>query len=237
MESRRIFYQVTHLTTRWSGTLALLSAEALAGPTRGDEMRSILAVPSRQRRDEFLTAVARSRELHRHWASPPRTVEAFEAYLKRIKKPAYVGYWVRTDANELVGVININEIVRGTFLSGYLGYYAFVPHNGRGYMTAGLRTVVSQAFRELRLHRLEANIQPDNEPSRRLVQRLGFRYEGFSPRYLKVGGRWRDHERWALTAEEWLSRTNVAGEYAVPPDRGPVGVLSERVRVRSGHGA
>lgn len=174
-------------------------------------MRDVLETPSRRRQDEFLSAVARSQTLHRHWVSPPRTAEAFAAYLKRVKQPTHVGYWVRTEANELAGVININEIVRGAFSSGYLGYYAFVPYTGRGYMTEGLRAVVSQAFRRLRLHRLEANIQPDNEPSRRLVQRLGFRHEGFSPRYLKVGGRWRDHERWALTVEEWTPRGKVKG--------------------------
>jgi len=64
--------------------------------------------------------------------------------------------------------------------------------------------VVSRAFRQLRLHRLEANIQPDNEASRRLVKRLGFKLEGFSPRYLKIAGKWRDHERWAVTAENWI---------------------------------
>jgi ribosomal-protein-alanine N-acetyltransferase len=170
-------------------------------------VRGILETPSRRRQDEFLRAVARSRTLHGHWASPPRTGEAFAAYLKRIKQPAYIGYWVRTEANELAGVININEIVRGTFRSGYLGYYAFVPHNGRGYMTEGLCAVVAQAFRKLRLHRLEANIQPDNESSRCVVRRLGFRNEGFSPRYLKVAGGWRDHERWALTVEEWRETT------------------------------
>ena len=166
-------------------------------------MRLILESPSRRRRDEFLTAVERSRELHRHWVSPPRTAEAFELSLKRLATPVHAGYWVRTDANELAGVIHINEIVHGSFRSGYLGYYAFVPHHGRGYMTAGLRAVLSRAFRGLRLHRLEANIQPGNDASRRLVQKLGFRYEGFSPRYLKIAGRWRDHERWALTSEEW----------------------------------
>jgi ribosomal-protein-alanine N-acetyltransferase len=171
-------------------------------------MRSILETPSSRRREEFLAAVARSRVLHRHWASPPKTAAAFNAYLKRIQTPAHAGFWVRTENNDLAGVININEVVRGVFLSGYLGYYAFVPHNGQGYMTAGLRAVVARAFGALRLHRLEANIQPDNEASRRLVQRLGFRREGFSPRYLKLAGHWRDHERWAITAEDWRTRND-----------------------------
>ena len=133
----------------------------------------------------------------------PRTAKAFNKSLERLGSKAHVGYWVLTESGELAGVININEMVRGSFRSGYLGYYAFAPHNGRGYMTAGLRAVVSRAFRQLRLHRLEANIQPDNEASRRLVKRLGFKLEGFSPRYLKIAGKWRDHERWAVTAENW----------------------------------
>jgi [ribosomal protein S5]-alanine N-acetyltransferase len=166
-------------------------------------MNSILETPSGRRRAEFLAAVARSRNLHGHWASPPRTSRAFDKNLKRLDLPAHVGYWILTASDELAGVVNINEIVRGSFRSGYLGYYAFVPHNGHGYMTEGVRAVVSRAFRVLRLHRLEANIQLDNEASRRLIQRLGFRLEGFSPRYLKIAGKWRDHERWALTAEDW----------------------------------
>jgi ribosomal-protein-alanine N-acetyltransferase len=100
-------------------------------------------------------------------------------------------------------VINVSEIVRGAFQSAYLGYYAFVPHAGRGHMTEGLALALRWAFGTLHLHRVEANIQPDNEASRALVRRLGFRREGFSPRYLKIGGRWRDHERWALVAEDW----------------------------------
>ena len=169
----------------------------------------ILERPSSKRRDEFLAAVARSRKLYRHWARPPRTAREFEESLKRLERGAHIGYWICTEDGELAGVININEIVRGSFCSGYLGYYAFVPHNRRGYMGKGLRAVLKEAFRSQRLHRLEANIQPDNEASRHLVQRCGFQLEGFSPRYLKIAGRWRDHERWAITVEQWQARKSV----------------------------
>jgi [ribosomal protein S5]-alanine N-acetyltransferase len=67
--------------------------------------------------------------------------------------------------------------------------------------------VLHYAFTRLKLHRLEANVQPENQKSKALIKRSGFRYEGFSPRYLKVGGKWRDHERWAILAEE-VSRGN-----------------------------
>jgi ribosomal-protein-alanine N-acetyltransferase len=108
----------------------------------------------------------------------------------------------RTDG-AIVGVVNLNEIVRAALQSAYLGYYAFQPHAGQGYMAEGLGLVLRHAFRRLGLHRLEANIQPGNRASRELVRRLGFRKEGFSPRYLKIGGRWRDHERWAIVREAW----------------------------------
>jgi [ribosomal protein S5]-alanine N-acetyltransferase len=77
-------------------------------------------------------------------------------------------------------------------------------------MREALHLALRHAFGPLRLHRVEANIQPGNAPSRALVRRAGFRREGFSPRYLKIGGRWRDHERWALVCEDWraAARTN-----------------------------
>lgn len=134
----------------------------------------------------------------------------FDAYLERVSKETHLSYWVQTELGELAGVININEIVRGSFCSGYLGYYAFAPHQQHGYMKKGLCAILSEAFGPQKLHRLEANIQPENEASRRLVQSVGFRLEGLSPRYLKIAGRWRDHERWAITAEEWRSRNRNA---------------------------
>jgi len=162
-----------------------------------------LETPSRRREQEFLEAVRRSRALHRGLVSPPRTREQFLAYLDRLKQPSSLGHFVCLDDDELAGVINISEIVRGAFRSAYLGYYAFAPHDARGNMSAGLRLVIGRAFRIHRLHRLEANIQPGNRQSIALVSGMGFRLEGVSPRYLKIAGRWRDHERWALTVEDW----------------------------------
>jgi [ribosomal protein S5]-alanine N-acetyltransferase len=139
-----------------------------------------------------------------------------------------VARWVRTTGpnrhrllvcrrvdGAIVGVVNVSEIVRAAFQSAYLGYYAFRPHAGQGYMTEGLALVLRHAFRSLGLHRLEANIQPGNDPSRKLVRRLGFRKEGFSPRYLKIGGRWRDHERWAIVRETWVRERSSSGRDTV----------------------
>jgi ribosomal-protein-alanine N-acetyltransferase len=73
-----------------------------------------------------------------------------------------------------------------------------------------MHLVLRDAFTNLGLHRLEANIQPGNDASVALARRCGFELEGFSPRYLKVGGRWRDHERWAIRAETWRAARAVA---------------------------
>jgi len=162
-----------------------------------------LEAPSLRRQAEFIAAVRRSRALHGALVSPPSTPAAYKTLLRRCRAPSKLAHFVCTADGELAGVININEVVRDGFQSGYLGYYAFVPHAGRGVMRAGLAEVLRLAFRGYGLHRLEANIQPGNLRSIALVRGLGFRYEGLSPRYLKLGGRWRDHERWALTVEDW----------------------------------
>jgi ribosomal-protein-alanine N-acetyltransferase len=152
----------------------------------------------------FLDAVRRSRRLHHPWVQPPRTPQAYRDYLGGRDGIRHLAYfiWVE-EPRGLVGVVNINEIVHRAFRSGYLGYYAFEPFAGRGLMRQGLAQVVTRAFREMRLHRLEANIQPENARSKALVKALGFRREGYSRRYLKIAGRWRDHERWAILSEEW----------------------------------
>lgn len=165
--------------------------------------RTRIQIASSEDEAAFLAAVRRSSALHRPWTKPPATPEAFRAYLAKQDGVRGFGFFAFSDSDELVGVVNVNEIVRGLFQSGYLGYYAFTPYNGRGHMTDALASVANLMFRKCKLHRLEANIQPDNRTSIAVVKRLGFRREGFSPRYLKIGGQWRDHVRWAITAEEW----------------------------------
>lgn len=150
----------------------------------------------------FLELVKASTALHRPWVALPRSPGEFAAYLARFDEASAVGMVVcLRDGGDLAGMVNINEIVRGSYQRGVLGYAAFLPHAGRGYMTEGVALAVRYAFERLGLHRVEADIQPANAESLRLVERLGFRREGFSPAYIKIDGVWRDHERWALTNE------------------------------------
>lgn len=145
----------------------------------------------------FTAAARASRRLHRPWVSAPCDAEAFARHLARFDGQTHHGFVVETRSGELAGAIHLTNIVMGAFRSGYLGYYAFAGCEGRGLMTQGLNAVLRHAFSELSLHRVEANIQPGNAASIALVRRCGFQLEGYSPKYLKIGGRWRDHERWA----------------------------------------
>ena len=160
----------------------------------------------------FVAAVRASARLHRNWVQAPATPARFGAYLKRFAGPesrraanaTCAGLLAcRTIDGAPVGVFNLSEIVRGAFQSAYIGYYALAPHAGQGYMAEGLELTLRFAFRVLRLHRVEINIQPANARSIALVEAAGFTREGFSRRYVKVAGRWRDHVRFAMLAEDW----------------------------------
>ncbi|WP_433475890.1 GNAT family N-acetyltransferase [Spirillospora sp. CA-142024] len=149
---------------------------------------------------EFLELVSASTELHRPWMTLPSTSEQFQAYLTRYEQPDEESVLIcARDSGAIAGVVNVNSIIRGRFQSGSIAYAAFAPTAGQGYMTEGLALVVRYAFEQLQLHRLEAQIQPENHASLRLVQRVGFRYEGCSPELLYIDGAWGDHERWAIT--------------------------------------
>ena len=164
-------------------------------------IRVYLRPPEASDSREFLAAARASRAFHRPWVSAPATPEEYHDYVSRMKQPDHRGFLVRErESDGLAGVINISNIVWRAFRSGYLGFYAFAGYERRGLMREGLAAAVRSGFQGLRLHRLEANIQPSNAASIALVKACGFSKEGLSPRYLKFGGRWKDHERWAIVA-------------------------------------
>jgi [ribosomal protein S5]-alanine N-acetyltransferase len=167
----------------------------------GMKQRIIIRPPLVADQREFIKAALASASLHRPWVKAPATRKEFAGYLKRMDPPSnYAFLVVRKDTQQLCGVVNLTNVVFGLFRSGYLSYYAFGGQDGKGLMREGLDAVVRHSFGKLRLHQLEANIRPDNTASIALVRACGFSLEGFSPKYLKIGGRWRGHERWAIIA-------------------------------------
>ena len=169
-----------------------------------DGMRVYLRAPSRSDEREFTSLMRASQSFHRPWASAPTDHERFAAYLADAKRRDFEAFLVcRREDEAIVGFFNLSQITRGSMQSAYLGYAVGKPFAAHGYMREGMSLVLRSAFLDLRLHRIEANIQPGNRASVALAQGAGFRREGFSPRYLKISGRWRDHERWALLAEDW----------------------------------
>ena len=163
-----------------------------------------LRAPVAEDRDAFIAAMKASAELHRPWVTPPVSAPEFDAWLTRSARPDFdANLATRVADGAIVGYFNISQIIRGPLQSAFLGYGGVARWSGAGYMTAALRLLLERAFTELELHRLEANIQPGNAASIALVERCGFVREGFSERYLKIGGHWRDHARFAIRAEQW----------------------------------
>lgn len=170
--------------------------------------------PSRDCADDFIAFTSSNEPFHQPWVFPATDAGTFRGYLDRLDEGRAQGYVVARIADEaIVGVINVNDIIRGGFASASLGYYGSGTHARRGYMTEGLSLVLDQAFDEIGLHRIEANVQPGNANSLALIARLGFRKEGFSPRFLQINGAWRDHERWAILAEEWRAANRTSSEH------------------------
>ena len=175
-----------------------------SSPVVGWGKRASLSLVRASDGPEFIAAAGRSRRLHGRWAFPPATSAQFRTYLARTRDGEDAGLLVRRLDNEaLVGFVNLNNVARGALQSAHLGYAAFSPNQGKGYMSEGLRLTFGYAFEVLGLHRLEASIQPANHRSIALARSVGMALEGFSPRYLYLAGEWRDHEHWAITSEEW----------------------------------
>jgi ribosomal-protein-alanine N-acetyltransferase len=157
--------------------------------------------------EEFIALMQASRAFHRPWASAPTNAERFGSYLADATRTDFEAMLVcRREDDAIAGFFNLSHITRGALQSAYLGYAVGKPFAGQGYMRQGLELVLRHAFLDLGLHRIEANIQPGNHASIALARGAGFSREGFSRRYLKIGGRWRDHERWAIIVDDWRTR-------------------------------
>jgi ribosomal-protein-alanine N-acetyltransferase len=173
-------------------------------PTQFDAVGPRVGIrrPSTRDCSEFVALVNASHDFLRPWVEPASTREGFYDYLRRRTSPTDDAFFIcELDTGRIAGVVNVSVIVRGPFQSAYLGYWIGAPFARRGFMTEGLNLVTRYAFTEMGLHRLEANIQPGNLPSIAAARRAGFSKEGFSPKYLKIVGEWRDHERWAIRSD------------------------------------
>lgn len=148
-------------------------------------------------KENIMYLYARSTELHEPWTYPPKD---YNSYVN--DKGRYLLCLQSND--EIVGSFQISGIVKANFYSCYLGYEVFHPYENKGYMSFGTRLIIQEIFEVLKLHRVEANIQPENKYSIKLIRNMGFIKEGYSKSYLNVGDRgWKDHERWALINEHW----------------------------------
>lgn len=152
--------------------------------------------------EELIAANIASRDHHAPWVQSFTDTKGFDVWFGQMATGPNIGFIAReSETGGIVGVINASQIVWGAFRSAYLGYYGMATFARQGLMTKALRLSISELFIDVGLHRVEANIQPGNLASIALAKRLGFHREGFSPRYLKIDGEWRDHERWALLSD------------------------------------
>lgn len=141
----------------------------------------LLRAPTRADRAEFIALNRASKRFHHGLVSPPVTTEQFATFLKRSNMETSISFFIcLVRDGSIIGAISLSQIFRGGFQNAYLGYYVAAPYAGQGYMTDALKLALRYAFKYLKLHRLEANIQPGNAASIALIKRAGFVREGYS---------------------------------------------------------
>jgi ribosomal-protein-alanine N-acetyltransferase len=197
---------------------------------------AVLLRPYRRRDARAWSEIRRfNRDWLARWEPTPpgpghdlNSTTAYRFVLHEMKRSAAEGsampfaVCLRTAGGErLVGQLSLGSIVRRAFCSCYAGYWIDSRVAGQGIIPTALALAVDHAFRAGGLHRVEVNIRPENAPSRRVVEKLGFREEARHERYLHIDGGWRDHIGYALTVED------VAGEG---------GLLARWHRIRGGAG-
>jgi len=143
------------------------------------------------------------------WAEDDLTRPAFRrrlsVYAREMELETAWPFFIFANAGEtLVGAVTLSNIRRGVAESGTLGYWIGRPFAGRGHATAAVRAVLTFAFDTLDLHRVEASCLPANLPSRRVLQKSGFRQEGEAKAYLKINGAWADHLLFGVVSDDWV---------------------------------
>jgi len=151
----------------------------------------------------FLLKQRQSHQFLKPWVQTPSSISEFKDYIKEMTSEsnrAYVA--INTATNEMIGVVELRDIYLFDFKNSYIIYYGFIGNLKQGFMALAVNAVIKLAFKKLKLHRLEANIQPNNTASIALARACGFKKEGYSPKFIKKNGQWKDHERWALLNEK-----------------------------------
>jgi ribosomal-protein-alanine N-acetyltransferase len=182
---------------------------------RLDAKRVVLRAPRATDIAELRALLIRNAEHLRPWSPspPPGTNPAGFAELGRsIARhrrdwKAGSGYvfvmQLRVPREPIVGRIALTSVTRGPFQSAQLGYWMDSNHVRRGLMSEAVDATLAFAFDRLGLHRLQAAVMPTNQASRAILQKRGFREEGYAERYLRIAGKWEDHVLYGLTLEEW----------------------------------
>lgn len=184
------------------------------------------------------SALERELMLNRGWLRPWEATnpDGFVSFDTRANIRALISY-ARTGAGiafaievagELVGQLNVSAITHGSLSSAQVGYWVAQRVAGRGVTPTAVALATDYCFSRLHVHRMEICIRPENGPSLRVVEKLGFRYEGFRERYIHINGAWRDHVCFAVTAEEvpqgllarWRAGAVPAGLPTAPPFAG-----------------
>ncbi|WP_256757368.1 GNAT family N-acetyltransferase [Cohnella sp. WQ 127256] len=173
--------------------------------------RLILKSIDESKVDQVLDYVLRNKVFLEEWEIS-RTSDYFTVEMQRemlvsdnfnIENGQLLKVWMYkiNEPDRIIGTITLNNIVRGAFLSCHLGYRLDLEERNKGYVTEGLSQVIDFAFKQLQLHRIEANIMPRNAASIQVVEKLGFLNEGLARKYLKINGKWEDHFHMVLLNE------------------------------------
>lgn len=181
-------------------------------PVRLEGARALVRPPQPRDWQEWAALRALSRDFLAPWEPTwPADALSRTAFLRRLRRQAEewrddegFSFFVFDRATEvLVGGIGLTNVRRGVAQMATLGYWVGMPYARRGYTSDATRLVVDFAFKALGLHRIEAACLPHNTASRGLLEKVGFRQEGYARSYLRIDGEWRDHVLYAILREDW----------------------------------